>query len=199
MSQLVQISLQRFQRTIVGLTMLGISIVPFAPGLKADVYPGPAGLDWDRGPADAKVILSNRFQFINEKAFKDEPLDTIVQYYAGDFGGLPTRQIKALYYRGSFFYLAVEVVPSAATSESFFHIEELMTKRHGSPRLITEPSNYPIKRNHALATFRAPVSVLLLSILRLKTSSQSTIYRSKPVFGNRRVCGPPRMGQKLMF
>ena len=130
---------------ILELVLLSALSTIEGPQLSADVYPGPAGLDWRRGPADAKIILSNRFQFINERSFKDEPLDTIVQYYSGDFGGLPTRQIKALFYRGSFFYLAVEVLPSAATSKSFFHIEELMSGRHGSPKLITKPRSIQSK------------------------------------------------------
>lgn len=104
-------------------------------------HPGPFGLAWGKSPADARSILANKVQFVEEKPAEEAPYHTIDQRYGGTFGKLPTADIFLRFHKGEFFYMAVTLATADAGSASkvFDQVVGKMKRVYGKPLAIHEP------------------------------------------------------------
>lgn len=127
------------------IAALGGLLITSNAAAKAKTYPkehrGPFGLKWGKSPADARSILANKVQFVEEKPAEEAPYHTIDQRYSGTFGKLPTVDIVLRFYQGEFFYMAVTLATTEAGSASkvWQQIVGKMQRVYGKPLVIHEP------------------------------------------------------------
>jgi len=127
--------------------------MPLAAKIIQKDHYGPLGLKWGKSPAEARSILANKLEFIEEIPAEEAPYHTIDQVYSGNFGKLLTDKIFLRFYKGEFFYLAAYMnVDRAGTVSGVFHeVVSLVKELYGAPMKESRPpqvtSNYSIHDN----------------------------------------------------
>jgi len=120
--------------------------------IQKDHY-GPLGLKWGKSPAEARSILANKLNFVEEKPAEEAPYNTIDQLYSGNFSKLFTDKIFLRFYKGEFFYMAgyMNVRRAGTVSGVFYEIVDRVKEVYGNPIRESRPpkvaSDYSIHDN----------------------------------------------------
>lgn len=98
-------------------------------------YRGPLGLKWGQLAPDARCRLEKRFTFISEVGPSINNHNTIDQHYRGNFAGMPVDDMLLKFHRGEFFYLAVSLSTSQASTLTKIYADAVgkMVESYGPP------------------------------------------------------------------
>lgn len=117
--------------------LIFVLCAPPAEGKPREHY-GPFGLAWGKSPAEARSILANKVQFVEEKPADEAPYHTIDQRYSGAFAKLKTADIFLRFHKGEFFYMAVTMATADAGSATkvYDQIVRKMARVYGKPLVV---------------------------------------------------------------